>query len=104
MYDEALNGKAVRKGGNATPAEHNSGNTNSQYTSWTTNPEVATNYAIRPKGSGVVLKATVPSSRLTKSPSLKNITLKQIPGKIVNESEFLIRGTLRGCKVQALNN
>jgi hypothetical protein len=48
--------------------------------------------------------AKVPSNRLTKSPSVKNVALKQIPGKIVNESEVLIRGPLKGCKVQALNN
>ncbi|MDH6251251.1 RHS repeat-associated protein [Chryseobacterium sp. H1D6B] len=49
-YSEALQGKATPKGGKATPAEHNAGNTDSKYTSWTKNKEVAKNYSLRPNG------------------------------------------------------
>ncbi|SIS31601.1 RHS repeat-associated core domain-containing protein [Chryseobacterium joostei] len=91
-YLEALQGKA-------TPAEHNGGNTNSNYTSWTKNKEVAKNYSLRPNGNGVILKKTVPVYKTVKSPSLKNVNLKQTPGKIVNEQEILLRGKVRGAKI-----
>ncbi|MEG0929128.1 hypothetical protein [Chryseobacterium sp.] len=91
-YLEALQGKT-------TPAEHNGGNTNSNYTSWTKNKEVAKNYSLRPNGNGVILKKTVPVYKTVKSPSLKNVNLKQTPGKIVNEQEVLLRGKVRGAKI-----
>ncbi len=91
------------RGGNATPAEHNSGNTNSQYTSWSTDPEVATNYALRPNGGGVVLTKTVPESLTIVSPSIKDVLLKQ-SGKVVNESEVLLKGPVTGATVTEVKN
>jgi RHS repeat-associated protein len=97
-YSNAIEGKVVPKGGTATPVEHNMGNTNSNYTSWTTNPEVAKNYALRPSGQGVVLEATVPKAATTVSPSLKSVNLIQSPGTIVNESEVLMKGIMTAGK------
>lgn len=96
-YEDATNGNATPQGGNATPAEHNEGNTKSQYTSWTTDPDVAVNYAIRPNGGGAVLKMTVAQDATVVSPSAKDVLLKQ-SGVIKNESEVLLKGPVTGAK------
>lgn len=99
-FKNAINGVAEPIGGNASAGAHNAGNTQSSFTSWTTNPEVAGNYALRPNGSGVMLETTVPTSSTVASPSLKNVNLKQSPGTVVNESEILLRGTVSGATVR----
>jgi hypothetical protein len=101
-FANATNGVVVPRGGTATAAEHNAGNTQSLFTSWTPNVEVAQNYALRPSGNGVVLSTTVPKTSIVPSPSLKNVVLKP-SGKYVNEQEVLLKGTIKGCKVQAIN-
>jgi hypothetical protein len=98
-FENATNGTAVPRGGNATPDEHNAGNTNSDFTSWTTNPDVATNFALRPGGSGVVMETTVQASSTVASPSAANVNLLQSPGTVVNESEVLLKGPVTGAKV-----
>jgi hypothetical protein len=97
-YGVALEGTALPRGGSASPLEHNLGNTESEFTSWTTNREVAVNYALRPKGTGVVLQTTVPNSSTTPSPSLKNVLLKQ-SGHVVNETEVLLKGAIYGTTI-----
>ena len=97
-YQAALKGNAAPRGGTATAAEHNAGNTQSNLTSWTTNEQVAENYALRPDGSGVVLKTTLPRSNTTVSPNNSSIYLKQSPGTYVNESEVLIKGPVSGAQ------
>ena len=85
----------------STPAEHNSGiqgTRNSPYTSWSLNPDVAENYALRSQqrgrlAPGVVLHLRVPFSRLTLSPNTKDIGLVQGGGS-VSEAEVLIRGRI----------
>lgn len=99
-YGEASQGNVVPRGGSASAAEHNAGNTKSPFTSWTTNPEVATNYALRPKGGGVVLEVTVPKSSTVASPSLKNVNLKQSPGTVVNEFEVLLRNPIKAATMR----
>jgi len=69
-FSNAVDGVAAPRGGLATAAEHNAGNTASNSTSWTTNPDVAKNYALRPNRSGVTLEVTVPTSSTIASPSL----------------------------------
>ncbi|WP_188938385.1 RHS repeat-associated core domain-containing protein, partial [Puia dinghuensis] len=93
-YEDALQGKVSPRGGSATPAEHNAGNTRSPYTSWTTNRDVAENYALRPSGEGVVLQTTVSKSSTVASPSAKSVNLKQSPGTVVNEGEVLLQGLI----------
>lgn len=94
-FKDALKGVVKPNGGNASPLEHNQGNTlNSPYTSWTTDPIVATNYAMRGSGSGVVLKANVPASSTVVSPNLKMVNLVQKPGTVVSESEVLVNKTI----------
>jgi RHS repeat-associated protein len=97
-YSEALKGTAKPKGGTATPVEHNGGVTESPYTSWTTDPEVAINYATRPLGDGVVLKAEIPKSKMVESPNVEPIIQKQT-GELISESEVLVEGTVTNAKV-----
>ena len=97
-YENATQGTAIPKGGNATAVEHNGGNTNSPFTSWTTNPEVDKNYALRTSGEGVIMEAEVPISQTVKSPSAKDVVLKQ-GGGMVNEAEVLVKGTFWGVTV-----
>lgn len=82
-YENATEGTAVPRGGTASPAEHNQGNTNSEFTSWTTNPEVAKNYALRTSGEGVIMETSVPISSTVASPSAKSVNLVQ-GGGVVN--------------------
>lgn len=80
----------------ATPLEHNTVSTlNSPYTSWTTNPAVAENFALRTSGRGVILRTEVPASSVVTSPNLKNVVLIQ-NGRVVSESEVLLRGVQQG--------
>jgi len=102
-FAAANEGTAVARGGAATAAEHNAGNTASPYTSWTTDPNVANNFALRPNGSGVVMEIEVPAGSTTASPSLKDVYLKQSPGVKVNEAEVLMKGTVTGAKVKKVN-
>jgi RHS repeat-associated protein len=100
-YTDALNGVVKPRGGffgNGNTLTHNTGlngTVNSRFTSWTTNPDVALNFALRNNGEGVFLRMRVPFSRITPSPNLKSVNLFQQPGTIVSESEVLIRGTVR---------
>jgi hypothetical protein len=85
-YREALRGIARPRGGTATPAEHNAGNTMSEYTSWTTERHVAECYA---GPDGVVLR----------------VNLSDYPGRwcetldIFYEREVLIVGTVFAAEV-----
>ena len=68
----------------SSPYQHNSGNTQSVFTSWTTDPGMAHAHAMP---GGVVLKKTVPTSSLIESPD------------IFNESEVLLEGIVSGAEV-----
>lgn len=103
-FSNATEGVVLPRGGEATAAQHNAGNTNSPFTSWTTNPAVAENFALRPKGSGVVLETEVSTSNVVKSPSAKEVYLKQSPGVKVNEAEVLLKGEVSGAKVKKVKN
>ncbi|WP_010250411.1 hypothetical protein [Acetivibrio cellulolyticus] len=83
----------------SSPLEHNAGHNGtrySPYTSWTTNPNVAENFALSPikigKG-GVVLKVEVPRSRIIQSPNTKEVLLFK-NGEIVSESEVFLKGKI----------
>lgn len=52
------------------------------------------NFALRPNGAGVVLRAEIPITRTVTSPNLKEVLLKQ-GGGVVSESEVLVTGTVR---------
>jgi RHS repeat-associated protein len=103
FYEDAQAGIVRPSGGTATPLEHNTvpgATLNSPFTSWTTDPAVAENFALRPGGQGVVIEAKVPVSQITPSPNLKNVLLIQ-NGQIVSESEVLVRGLVQGTAKKA---
>ena len=88
----------------ATPLEHNTKSTlSSDYTSWTTDPDVAINYALRPNGSGVVMTIEAPKACTVASPNLKQVALIHKPGVIVSESEVLLKGVVKGASTQAMD-
>ncbi|WP_307706191.1 polymorphic toxin-type HINT domain-containing protein [Streptomyces sp. V1I6] len=62
-FDDAVEGIARPRGGDATPERHHRGNTESDYTSWTTDPAAAIRAATRGGNGGVVLRGTIPSGR-----------------------------------------
>ncbi len=103
-YKNAQKGTAKPRGGDATPLEHNTLTTESQYTSWTWDKRVAKNYALRTNGEGVILEANIPINKTVVSPNTKSVNLIQSPGTIVSESELLVKGTTKGAKVEKVVN
>ena len=106
-FAAAENGVVKSRGGilgHSDALTHNTGvngTANSKMTSWTTNPEVAKNFALRTSGNGVVLSQQVPASSLITSPNLKTVNLIQGGGR-VSESEVLLRGTQRNLNIQRI--
>lgn len=91
-----------------TPFEHNTiqeATLSSVFTSWTVNPAVAENYALRDTNlentisTGVVLQAEIPISRTFPSPDAFSIQ-HPITRAILPEQEILVRGVVRGAKVR----
>ena len=71
-YQEALQGIARPRGGPATPAQHNEGLTDSEYTSWTTSYQIARNKALESDldGHGVILQQDFDEVEIVASPDL----------------------------------
>lgn len=88
QYLLALKGTAIPRGGTASPREHSLGNTNSIYTSWTSDPNIA---AWRAKGTGVILKMQFDFGDPRVFPNIYS----KYPG----EQEILIIGPVTGAKV-----
>jgi RHS repeat-associated protein len=106
-FAAAENGVVKPRGGflgHSDALTHNTGmngTANSKMTSWTTNPEVAKNFALRTSGNGIVLSQQVPISSLITSPNLKTINLIQ-SGGIVSESEVLLKGVQRNLNIERI--
>ena len=84
---EAQQGKATPRGGHSDPARHNEYNTQSEFTSWTTDPKVAERFASTQGSGGVVLKQSVDRNSLVRSPD------------IYKEKEVLRQGPVSGATV-----
>lgn len=89
QYAEALNGNVFPRGGPATPEEHNLGDTASEYTSWTTDRDVAVEKATDRDlgGRGVVLDKEFVEAEIVTSPDF------------YDEAEVLVRGPVTGANV-----
>jgi len=86
-FENAVQGIAKPRGGTATAFEHNAlGNTESPYTSWTTDRAVAEGWATNNSGKGVVLHDEVAPSTLVPSPD------------VFHEKEVLRTGTVENAK------
>ena len=66
------------------------------YTSWSGNCDVGENFALRPSGSGTLIKAKIHPWRLATSPDKHEVMLIQKPGIVVKESEILVLGPVNG--------
>lgn len=103
-YTNAMKGVVKPRGGvfgHSDPLMHNigsNGTVNSKLTSWTTNENVALNFAYRQNGKGVLLEMRISQSALIKSPNKKAVNLFHKPGTVVSESEWLIKGIQRNVK------
>jgi len=88
-FEDATQGIAVPRGGNASLLDHSLGNTESEFTSWTSDYEVAlfraTNNGER---SGVILTNTFPNGAA--------IQASESVEAVMQESEFLVRGRIVG--------
>lgn len=103
-FENASKGIVKPNGGKASALEHNTVSTlNSPFTSWTTNRAVAENYALRPKGTGVILQVTVPLKKAILSPNLKDVLLKG-SSEVVSESEVLLKGKVRTTNIEKVSN
>merc|ERR1712113_458653 len=85
-YNNALKGVVKPRGGifgHTNVLKHNTGlngTVNSAMTSWTTNIDVALNYAYRGTiKDGVLLKIRVPNTQIIKSVNLKSVNLIHKP-------------------------
>ena len=89
-YPDALLGKAIPKGGPASPAQHCRGDTASKYTSWTTDREVAVEKALDSAlgGRDVILSKDFSETELIASPDF------------YDESEVLVVGTVTDANVE----
>ncbi|MFC4586624.1 RHS repeat-associated core domain-containing protein [Sphaerisporangium corydalis] len=91
FYADALRGKAVPRGGHSNPARHNGGNTNSIFTSWTTDLDGVARDAAEEMGyPGIVMRirvGAVSRERIHESPD------------IYGESERLVSGVLDGAEI-----
>jgi hypothetical protein len=83
-YPDALDGNAFPRGGHEDPFLHNAGNTQSEFTSWTTDRGVAQDFA---GDNGVVLEKQFSPPEMIRSPDR------------FGESEVLIKGPVTGARV-----
>jgi hypothetical protein len=84
-YDQATKGVAKPRGGHSDPYEHNAiGDTESIFTSWTTQKMMARVHA---QEGGVLLQAEIPEPRCVASPD------------VFNEGEVLVTGEVSGARV-----
>ncbi|GGT61245.1 hypothetical protein GCM10014713_63420 [Streptomyces purpureus] len=90
--DDAVEGIARPRGGDSTPEMHHLGMTDSDYTSWTTSPAAAIRAATRDGGSGVVIRATIPSGRFRVHVNDQPWVEDDLRG----EAEVIIQGVMQG--------
>lgn len=91
-FDDAVEGIARPRGGDSTPEMHHLGMTDSDYTSWTASPAAAIRAATRGGGSGVVIRATIPSGRF-------HVHVNDQPwveDDLRGEAEVIIQGVMQG--------
>jgi hypothetical protein len=87
-YQDALNGNSIPRGGDASALEHNLGDTNSPFTSWTTDAEVAKEFA---GSDGVILRianAQGPGYNLVTSPYLFGESQVLVEGNVIDAQRF----------------
>jgi len=88
-YEDALEGTAEARGGSASELDHSLGNTDSPYTSWTSDYDVASRFATNGGTSdGVILTKTfAPGEAFPVAPNVE---------QLMEESEYLVPGRVTG--------
>ncbi|MEV7232199.1 polymorphic toxin-type HINT domain-containing protein, partial [Polymorphospora sp. NPDC051019] len=89
-YADALNGTARPRGGHSDWARHNAGDTESEFTSWTSNRSTAERHATKMSGRGVVL--------MVRRGSRAIIDMEFFGLDKFGESEVLIEGIVQGAR------
>ncbi|MGH9169876.1 MAG: hypothetical protein ACRD0Z_03240 [Acidimicrobiales bacterium] len=87
-YPDALNGDAFPRGGDANALEHNLGDTNSSFTSWTTDANIAKEFA---GSDGAILRipnAAGSGYSLLTSPDLFGESEVLVQGNVINAQRF----------------
>lgn len=94
-YSDALEGRAVPKGGHSDPGRHAGGNTDSEFTSWTHDYEdVALDAAEELGPGGIVMRiphASVPAGR--------DVRIHGTEHEVYEESEHALRGVIEGAEI-----
>ncbi len=109
-YERGRNGIVKPRGGlfgHSNAIRHNrsqNGTIKSRFTSWTTNKDVAKNFALRPTGKGVVLTIRTEASKTIASPNTKSVLLVHKSPTVVSEDEVLIKGTIKGASVSPISH
>jgi RHS repeat-associated protein len=95
MYEDALQGRAVPRGGHSDPGRHAGGNTDSQFTSWTHDYEgVALDAAEELGPGGIVMR--IPHSRV---PPAQDVKIHGTDYETYEESEHALRGIIGGAEI-----
>jgi glutamate 5-kinase len=95
MYQDALEGRAVPRGGHDDPGRHAGGNTDSVFTSWTHDYEdVALDAADELGPGGLVMRI-----READIPADRNIRIHGTDYESYEEMEHAIRDTVTGAEV-----
>ena len=81
---DAHEGTAYPIGGHSDPIEHNDGNTNSIFTSWTTEWGTARFFATKYGQGGVILTADIPASQIVASPNTYDEHEVLVVGPVLN--------------------
>lgn len=89
-YKNALQGRAVPLGGHSDPKLHNWGDTESIFTSWTTNENVAAKFANK-NGGGVILKKSFYINETVPSPDKYNEQEVLIPGIVIGAIPTIVK-------------
>ncbi|WP_067969781.1 RHS repeat-associated core domain-containing protein [Nocardiopsis trehalosi] len=94
-YDDALQGRAVPRGGHSDPGSHAGGNTRSVFTSWTHDYEdVALDAAEELGPGGIVLRLPRPNI-----PREVDIRIHGTDFEVYEEMEHLLRGPIGGAEI-----
>ncbi|WP_434594752.1 RHS repeat-associated core domain-containing protein [Streptomyces sp. A5-4] len=95
MYQQALEGTAVPRGGHRDPGRHAGGNTDSEFTSWTHDYEdVALDAADELGPGGIVMR--IPRSEI---PSSADNLIHGTDHEIYEEMEHAIEGSISGAEI-----
>ncbi|WP_309733692.1 hypothetical protein [Chamaesiphon sp. OTE_75_metabat_556] len=92
VYGRAQQGIAKPQGGHSNAADHSLGETDSVFTSWTSDISQARYHATKRSGQGIILEKNFDLSKT-------KYVRSDVADALYQENEFLIRGTIFGAKV-----